>query len=96
MSLVSGKCNQNHTIKYKQCPYDPSESIKEEEYEEHLLICKNRPNITIEEQENIERAKFLDEIASNQEQIKFVRATEYKGCVQKPDIYGLNKKSKKK
>ena len=96
MSSFSAKNNQKHTIKHKKCPYDPNESIEEEKYEEHILICKKRPNITIEEQEDIERAKFFDEIASNQVQIKYIREKEYKGCVEKPELIGLNKKKHKK
>ena len=43
--------------------------IKEEEYESHLLICKSRPKITREEEEAIEQAKKLNDIATEKEQI---------------------------
>ena len=81
-------------IKYKHCPYDPLELIKEEDYEKHLLECKSRPRITVEEQQAIERAKELNDIATEKDQIKYAREKYYKGCVEEPDIPGMSKKSK--
>ena len=82
-------------IKYKQCPYDPLELIKEEEYEKHILNCKSRPKISIEEQQDIERARTLNDLATEKEQILAVRETYYKGCVEEPEIPGLPKKKQK-
>ena len=83
-------------IKYKYCPYDPLELIKEEEYEAHLLICKSRPKITVEEEQEIERAKKLNDIATEKEQIKYAREKYYKGCVEEEEIPGLGKNAQKK
>ena len=82
-------------IKYKHCPYDPLELIKEEEYESHILNCKSRPKISIEEQHDIERARTLNDLATEKEQILAVRETYYKGCVEEPEIPGLPKKKQK-
>ena len=82
-------------IKYKRCPYDPLELIKEEEYEKHLLECKSRPRITVEEQQAIDRAKELNDIATEKEQIRYAREKYYKGCVEEPDIPGMSQKSKR-
>lgn len=83
-------------IKYKYCPYDPLELIKEEDYEAHLLVCKSRPKITREEEEAIEQAKKLNDIATEKEQIKYAREKYYKGCVEEPEIPGLGKNAQKK
>jgi hypothetical protein len=85
----------NCPIKYKRCPYDPLELIEEKNYEKHLLECKSRPRITVEEQQAIERAKELNDIATEKEQIRYAREKYYKGCVEEPDIPGMSKKSKK-
>ena len=82
-------------IKYKHCPYDPLELIEEKEYENHLLVCKSRPRITVEEQQAIERAKELNDIATEKEQIRYAREKYYKGCVEEPDIPGMSQKSKR-
>ena len=82
-------------IKYKHCPYDPLELIKEEEYENHILNCKSRPNITVEEEEEIEKAKVLNDIATEQEQIRYARQKYYKGCVEEPEIPGMGKNTQK-
>ena len=91
------KCPDRHKceIKYKHCPYDPLELIKEEEYEKHILNCKSRPKISIEEQQDIERARTLNDLATEKEQILAVRETYYKGCVEEPEIPGLPKKKQK-
>ena len=72
-------------IKYKHCPYDPLELIKEEDYEKHLLECKSKPKITVEEQKAIERAKQLNDIAKEKEQIRYARE-QYIKRVEEPDI----------
>ena len=77
--------------KFKYCPYDPLELIPENEYEKHLLECKSRPKITVEEEEEIERAKTLNNIATEREQIEYARRQYYKGCVEEPEIPGLTK-----
>ena len=83
-------------IKYKHCPYDPLELIKEEDYQKHILNCKSRPNITAEEEEEIEKAKAMNDIATEQEQIRYARQKYYKNCVEEPEIPGLGKKTQKK
>lgn len=92
------KCPDRFTckIKYKHCPYDPLELIEEKDYEKHILECKSRPNITIEEQEEIERASQLNDIATEREQILYARNKYYKGCVEEPDIPGISQSTKKK
>ena len=82
-------------IKYKHCPYDPLELIREEEYEKHLLECKNMPRITEEEQKSIEKAIEKNNIDEEKEQIKYARERYYKGCVEESDIPGISEKSKK-
>ena len=77
--------------KFKYCPYNPLELIPENEYEKHLLECKSRPKITAEEEEEIERAKTLNNIATEREQIEYARKKYYKGCVEEPEIPGLIK-----
>ena len=105
MSLVECRYNPNHRMKpskreihEQKCPdspYDPLELIKEEEYEKHILNCKSRPKISIEEQQDIERARTLNDLATEKEQILAVRETYYKGCVEEPEIPGLPKKKQK-
>ncbi len=56
--------------KYKHCPYDPLELILEKDYEKHLLECKSRPNITAKEEKEIEKAKVLNDIATERQQIQ--------------------------
>ena len=77
--------------KFKYCPYDPLELIPENEYEKHLLECKSRPKITAEEEEEIKRAKTLNNIPTEREQIEYARKKYYKGCVEEPEIPGLIK-----
>jgi hypothetical protein len=81
---------------YKQCPYDPLHKVKKEEYEDHLLKCKSRPKISIEEEREIEKAKTLNDIATEQEQIRYARQKYYKNCVEEPEITGISKKTQKK
>ena len=84
--------------KLKYCPYNPLELIEEKDYEAHLLKCKNRPNITLEQEEQIERAKKLNDIATEQEKIQYARLKYYKDCVEEPEVLGLGniKQQKKK
>ena len=77
--------------KFKYCPYNPLELIPENEYDKHLLECKSRPKITAEEEEEIKRAKTLNNIATEREQIEYARRQYYKGCVEEPEIPGLTK-----
>ena len=77
--------------KFKYCPYDPLELIPENEYKKHLLECKSRPKITVEEEEEIERAITLNDVATEREQIEYARRQYYKGCVEEPEIPGLTK-----
>ena len=77
--------------KFKYCPYDPLELIPENEYDKHLLECKSRPKITAEEEEEIKRAKTLNNIPTEREQIEYARKKYYKGCVEEPEIPGLTK-----
>ena len=70
--------------KYKHCLYDPFELILEKDYEKHLLECKSRPNITAKEEEDIEKAKVLNDIVTERQQIQQARQKYYKGCVEEP------------
>ena len=81
---------------YKLCPYNPNHKIEKELYEKHILECENKPKISLEEQQNIERAKKMNDIATEQEQIKYARMKYYKDCVQEPEIPGINKDQMKK
>ena len=83
-------------IKYIQCPYDPTHKIKEEEYGNHILECKSKPNLNLEEKLELARVSFLNDNATEKEQIKMAREKYYKGCVEEEDIEGLGKASKKK
>ena len=82
--------------KYKHCPYDPLELILEKDYEKHLLECKSRPNITAKEEEEIVKAKVLNDIATENQQIQHARQKYYKSCVEEPEIPGLGKSKQKK
>ena len=81
-------------IKYKHCPYDPLELIKEEDYDNHIKICKSRPKITEDEQKNIEKAKALNDIETEKKEIELARKTYYKGCVEEPEDKKTNKNKK--
>ena len=74
----------------------PLELILEKDYEKHLLECKSRPNITAKEEEEIEKAKVLNDIATERQQIQQARQKYYKGCVEEPEIPGLGKTKQKK
>ena len=88
--------------KYKQCPYDPLELILVKDFEKHLKECKSRPKITKEDEEEIEKAKALNDMATEREQIQYARQKYYKDCIEEPEIPGLvkskqqEKKSQKK
>ena len=77
--------------KYKQCPYDPLELILVKDFEKHLKECKSRPRITKEDEEEIEKAKALNDIATEREQIQYARQKYYKDCIEEPKIPGLVK-----
>jgi len=95
--------------KFQLCLYNPSHKIEKELFNEHLKVCENRPKLTpikknqkekyeltFEEEEEIKRKEKLNEIATEQEQIKYERMKYYKGCVQMNEIVGINKKTMKK
>ena len=82
--------------KFKLCPYNPSHKIEKEYYEKHVLECPNKPKLTYEEEEDLKRAQKMDEIATEQEQIKYDRMRLYKDCVKPDEIIGLNKNTVKK
>ena len=94
------KCPDRFKCKkqFKYCPYNPLELIEESEYEEHCRNCKDRPKITKKDEEEIEKAKKMNDIATEQEKIKYARLKYYKDCVEEPEIPGLgkNKQQKKK
>ena len=73
---------------FKLCPYNPNHNIKKELYEKHILECPNRPKISYEEEQNIERAKKMNDIATEQEQIQMIRMKLYKDCEQEKEIPG--------
>ena len=82
--------------KFKLCPYNPSHKIEKELYEKHVSECPNKPKLTFEEEEDMKRAKKMDEVATEQEQIKYDRMRLYKDCVKPDEIIGLNKNMMKK
>ena len=94
------KCPDRFKCKkqFKYCPYNPLELIEESEYEEHCRNCKDRPKITKKDEEEIEKAKKMNDIATEQEKIKYARLKYYKDCVEEPEIPGLSisKQQKKK
>ena len=77
------------------CPFNKKCKFKKEEYDKHLIECPVRGDIWIEKIEDIEIKKTLDNIATEKEQIAYVRHTEYKGCVEDNEIIGLPKKKQK-
>lgn len=97
LEIHEQKCPDKHKckIKYVYCPYDPTDLIKEEELESHKLICKYRPNISIKEQEEISKAKDLNDIEKEKQEIQLARAKYYKDCVEEPDVPGLSNANKK-
>ena len=105
-NLVKPSRKQINEIKYpdrfkkqnefKLCPYNPNHTIKKELYEKHILECKDRPKITYEEEENIERSKKMNDIATEQDQIEFDRMKYYKNYIKDPEIPGISQKKKKK
>ena len=51
-----------------------------------VQVFKHRPNITVKEEDQTEKAKKLNDIATEQEKIKYARLKYYKGCVEEPEI----------
>ena len=92
------KCPNRFTCekKFKYCPYDPLHLIPEKDYELHIICCESRPKISIEDEQEIERAKALNDIAAEREQILYARQKYYKGCVEEPEIPGLGKRTQQK
>ena len=81
---------------YKLCPYNPRHHIKKELFEKHKLECENRPKISIEEEKEIEKARDLNDMATEQEQIQYARMKYYKDCIQEPEITGISQNSMRK
>ena len=65
-------------IKYKYCPYDPLELIKEEDYEEHIKICKSKPRISEEDKKNMDKAIKKNDINKEKKEISIARRSYYK------------------
>ena len=80
---------------YKLCPYNPYHYVRNESYEKHIKDCKDKPKISFQEEDK-EKAKALDDIISEQEQIKYARMKYYKDCIQEPKIVGISAKNMKK
>ena len=80
---------------YKLCPYNPYHYVRNESYEKHIKDCKDKPKISFQEEDK-EKAKALDDIISEQEQIKYARMKYYKDCIQEPKIVGISDKNMKK
>ena len=80
---------------YKLCPYNPYHYVRNESYEKHIKDCKDKPKISFQEEDK-EKAKVLDDIISEQEQIKYARMKYYKDCIQEPKIVGISDKNMKK
>ena len=81
---------------FKLCPYNPYHYIRKESYDNHIKQCENKPKITQKEEEELEKAKDLNDIMTEQEQIKYARMKYYKDCVQEPKIIGINENVIKK
>ena len=79
---------------YKLCPYNPYHYVRNESYEKHIKDCKDKPKISFQEEDK-EKAKALDDIISEQEQIKYARMKYYKDCIQEPKIVGISDKNMK-
>ena len=77
-----------------RCKYNKNHIIDKEEYDKHLLECPDR-NEEVEDLQDNERLKVLDNIATEKEQIAYVRNKYYKNCVEEPEIPGLGKKKQK-
>ena len=72
---------------------------KQKDKEENIVNQNNTPKNTpsfSKRAEVVEEELEENDNLTNQEQIKLERATKYKGCIEKPDIIGLNKKKQKK
>ena len=81
---------------FKLCPYNPYHYIKNELFEKHKLECDSRPKITNEEEQSIEKTRQMNNIATEQEEIKCARMKYYKDPIQEPQIPGISKDSMKK
>ena len=82
-------------IKYKYCPYDPLELIKEEDYEKHIKICKSRPRISEEDKKNMDKAIKLNDINKEKKEISIARRSYYKTYDEKEEIPELDSNSKR-
>jgi len=77
-------------IKYKYCPYNPIELIKEEDYDNHILICKSRPRISVEDRKIMDKSIELNDINKEKKEISISRLSLYKTYFEKEEIPELN------
>ena len=82
-------------IKYKYCPYDPLELIKEEDYEKHIKICKSRPRISEEDKKNMDKAIKLNDINKEKKEISIARRSYYKNYDEGEEIPKLDSNSQR-
>ena len=86
------KCQDKYRckIKYKYCPYNPIELIKEEDYDYHILICKSRPRISVEDRKIMDKSIELNDINKEKKEISISRLSLYKTYFEKEEIPELN------
>ena len=86
------KCQDKYRckIKYKYCPYNPIELIKEEDYDYHILICKSRPRIIVEDRKIMDKSIELNDINKEKKEISISRLSLYKTYSEKEEISELN------
>ena len=77
-------------IKYKYCPYNPLELIKEDDYEDHILNCKSKPRISEEDKKNMDKAIKLNDINKEKEEISIARRSYYKKYSEEEEIPELD------
>ena len=98
------KCPDKYKCKtkYKYCPYNPLELIKEEDYEDHIKNCKSKPRISEEDKKNMDKAIKLNDINKEKKEISIARRSYYKNYDEEEEIPELdsnlqkNKESKSK
>jgi len=86
------KCPDKYKCKtkYKYCPYNPLELIKEEDYEDHIKECKSKPRISEEDKKNMDKAIKLNDINKEKKEISIARRSYYKKYDKEEEIPELN------
>ena len=86
------KCPDKYRCKinYKYCPYNPLELIKEEDYNDHIKICKSKPRISEEDKKDMDRAIKLNDINKEKKEISIARRSYYKTYDEEEEIPELD------